>query len=358
MKRNTGLFLVLTTISCLLLLQYLYYTSVSRNAPENVESKNILYWTKMFDRADFYLGLGSQIFEGCEFSNCYATVNKSYLPVDQFDAILFHGNEYHWEDQGKPESRSRHQYYIYSNQESPIYSTQGFGPVNFFNWTMTYRSDSDIMRPYGYYQKATTVYKMPTAADVQQRPHKIVWMVSNCNAMSNRNDLFEKLNKHIPIDVYGTCGNKSCPKETFDECYDRLATNYKFYLSFENSICSEYVTEKLYAALMRDFVPIVYGGADYSKIAPPNSVIDVSKFSSIKELAEFIKTLDEDPKKYLSYFEWKKEYIVKRDNKLTLCTLCRKLNEPIVHKSYTNIRKWWSYEMCFLDYKLPEVIFT
>lgn len=139
MEGNVGLFLVLTIVSCLLLLQYLYYTSVSRSVPANAQFKNILYWTNMFDRTDFYLGLGSQIFEGCEFSNCYATNNRSYIPVNQFDAILFHGNEYEWENEMKPENRSQDQYYVYSNQESPIYTTQRYGPHNFFNWTMTYR---------------------------------------------------------------------------------------------------------------------------------------------------------------------------------------------------------------------------
>lgn len=139
MKRNTGLFLVLIIISCLLLLQYFYYTSNFGRVSDNVQFRHILYWTRMFDRADFYLGFGSHIFEGCEFSNCYATDNKSRLPVDEFDAILFHGNEYQWEHQAKPEARSPNQYYVYSNQESPAYSLQGFGPDNFFNWTMTYR---------------------------------------------------------------------------------------------------------------------------------------------------------------------------------------------------------------------------
>lgn len=214
------------------------------------------------------------------------------------------------------------------------------------------------MRPYGYYEKAITNYRMPTVEEVRQKPHTIVWMVSNCNALSLRNDLFEKLNRYIPIEVYGSCGNKSCPKEDFDGCYDLLAKNYKFFLSFENSICSEYATEKLYAALMRDIVPITYGGADYSKISPPNSVIDVSKFGSVRELAEYIKTLDENPEKYLSYFEWKKDYVVKRDSQATLCNLCKKLNEPVVHKSYNNIKAWWKNDMCKLGNKLRKILFT
>lgn len=109
---------------------------------------------------------------------------------------------------------------------------------------------------------------------------------------------------------------------------------------------------------MRDIVPIAYGGADYSKMSPPNSVIDVSKFSSVEELAKYIKTLDENPENYLSYFEWKRNYVVKRDNMPILCNLCKKLNEPVVHKSYTNLMEWWKNEMCKFGNKLPKILFT
>lgn len=57
--------------------------------------------------------------------------------------------------------------------------------------------------------------------------------------------------------------------------------DYKFYLAFENSICPDYVTEKLFNTLLFTTVPIVYGGADYEAIgAPLNSYIDVRNFTS------------------------------------------------------------------------------
>jgi len=63
-----------------------------------------------------------------------------------------------------------------------------------------------------------------------------------------------------------------------DEMRER---DYKFYLAFENSICPDYVTEKLFNTLLFTTVPIVYGGADYEAIgAPPNSYIDVRNFTS------------------------------------------------------------------------------
>ena len=60
-----------------------------------------------------------------------------------------------------------------------------------------------------------------------------------------------------------------------------LERDYKFYLSFENSICPDYVTEKFYNPLLFTTVPIVYGGANYEAIgAPRNSYIDVRNFTS------------------------------------------------------------------------------
>ena len=61
-----------------------------------------------------------------------------------------------------------------------------------------------------------------------------------------------------------------------------LERDYKFYLAFENSICRDYATEKFYNPLFFSTVPIVYGGADYDRFAPPHSYIDVRNFSSGK----------------------------------------------------------------------------
>ena len=77
-----------------------------------------------------------------------------------------------------------------------------------------------------------------------------------------------------------------------DGCFKKLASQYKFYLSFENSICDEYVTEKLTRAFASNVVPIVFGGANYSQITPPNSVINVDNFETIESLANYLTELD------------------------------------------------------------------
>ena len=52
------------------------------------------------------------------------------------------------------------------------------------------------------------------------------------------------------------------------------------------------------------------GNADYSKLAPPKSYIDVRDFESPSHLASHLKYLMDHPKEYDSYLEWSKRYRV------------------------------------------------
>lgn len=91
-------------------------------------------------------------------------------------------------------------------------------------------------------------------------------------------------------------------------CFDLLNDDYKFYLAFENSNCKNYITEKLFVnALGRNILPIVMGAPpeDYEISAPYHSYIHVDDFASPKELAEYLKILDENDDLYNSYFKWK-----------------------------------------------------
>jgi alpha-1,3-fucosyltransferase len=47
-----------------------------------------------------------------------------------------------------------------------------------------------------------------------------------------------------------------------------LREDYKFGLAFENSLCTDYVSDKLYTALENGVLPVVYGEADYRAYAP------------------------------------------------------------------------------------------
>ena len=66
--------------------------------------------------------------------------------------------------------------------------------------------------------------------------------------------------KGLQIDVLGKCGgrnqNSKIPNRAigWEAAYQILAKQYKFYLSFENTICYEYITEKLFTAMKAGIV--------------------------------------------------------------------------------------------------------
>jgi len=55
----------------------------------------------------------------------------------------------------------------------------------------------------------------------------------------------------VQVDIYGKCGQLSCPRSDDQRCLELLERDYKFYLSFENSNCDEYITEKFWHIALR-----------------------------------------------------------------------------------------------------------
>ena len=122
----------------------------------------------------------------------------------------------------------------------------------------------------------------------------VVWVASHCDTRSKRERYVEELQKHIALDVFGNCGPLECGKRrSHDNCFATMNITYKFYLSFENSICRDYATEKIYKILrIGGIIPIVLGGANYAKLLPAKSYIDITDFSSPKHLADYLHKLD------------------------------------------------------------------
>ena len=60
--------------------------------------------------------------------------------------------------------------------------------------------------------------------------------------------MVKELQKYIDVDIYGACGTKVCSYKNEEDCRQMAAKNYKFYLSLENSLCLDYVTEKYYSS--------------------------------------------------------------------------------------------------------------
>ena len=90
---------------------------------------------------------------------------------------------------------------------------------------------------------------------------------------ARREKYVKQMKKSIDVDVYGKCGKLKCSRDNETGCYQTLEQNYKFYLSFENSVCDDYVTEKFFNILDYNVIPVTYSGANFSAIAPPQLLI-------------------------------------------------------------------------------------
>ena len=166
---------------------------------------------------------------------------------------------------------------------------------------MGYRTDSEFWHGYIRTQRrqAPLSAEESAAQEVELRrlfrkkSKMAAVFVSHCGAVSRRDEYVRELQKFIPVDVYGKCGPLKC--EDGVACNQMLKDDYKFYLAFENSHCFDYVTEKLLRILSdKSVVPVVRGGADYSRLVPKNSVLDTSTFSSPAHLAARLKELAAD----------------------------------------------------------------
>lgn len=250
----------------------------------------ILEWTTKYKEPFSFMQMkrDSFILRGCSYQNCYLTDNIGYFEnITDFDVILFNVvSLIPRKDMALPESRIDDQIYVFVSTESA--SNYPIGPDfnNFFNWTWSYKLNSDVIFPYvavwnkegkviGPAANITWVTSMKPASKyitnkLRNKRIAAAWFASNCGAHNKRILFVTKLrNAMAPyglyLDIYGNCGNKICPRERIQECYGLLETNYYFYLAFENSFDEDYVTEKFLTAAEHYTVPVLFGGANYSR---------------------------------------------------------------------------------------------
>jgi alpha-1,3-fucosyltransferase len=185
---------------------------------------------------------------------------------------------------------------------------------------------------------------------IRKKNKTAAWMVSHCSTISGRDELTEKLQSlNIDVDVYGKCGTKQCPRNS-PKCQEMLNSDYFFYFSFENTLCNDYITEKVFSVLNNYVVPVVFNGAQMKRFLPPKSYINVENFEKIEDLANYLKYLTENIDEYLEYFWWKKFYDVIPDGSLPLCQMCEKINEFSSQSRrkqvYENIFEWFYSDQC------------
>ncbi|KAF5725628.1 alpha-(1 4)-fucosyltransferase-like isoform X3 [Tripterygium wilfordii] len=149
----------------------------------------------------------------------------------------------------------------------------------------------------------------------------VYWSSSRC--LPERNRLAKSLLSLLPHHSFGKClnnvGGQDMALSMYPKCandanvvpkwWDHLhcaMSHYKFVLAIENTKTESYVTEKLFYALDSGAIPIYFGAPNVGDFVPPHSIIDGTKFSSMEELASYVKALANDPVAYAEYHAWRR----------------------------------------------------
>ncbi|CAG9782535.1 unnamed protein product [Diatraea saccharalis] len=252
------------------------------------EMKYILIWLTVDFNVNFFgEGPGAFVKNNCSFVNCYLSADKHLLKGynKEFDVVLIDIGVLRrslWNSIVMPQKRSVKQKYLFhsmrSSDETPVCNVNADG---YFNWTWSYKIDSDISTPFievkdtggntvAPRREVKWIENMKPLTDADKEKLKtkkkaVAWIPESCNTRINRMEyvrkLKEALKEHdLELDIYG-CSMKTCPKEG---CMQALEKYYYFYLAYEPSHAKDYVTEEVLKAYHHNTVPIVKGGADYT----------------------------------------------------------------------------------------------
>ncbi|KAG6448927.1 hypothetical protein O3G_MSEX005766 [Manduca sexta] len=302
----------------------------------------------------------------CPVTDCIFTTNKHLLGnISNFNAIVFNENFLKSKHVIKPKVRLNSQIYTLNTVESAHnYPACELFLDDFFNWTFTYRLASDIVWSYitvtdveGHIiAPSKSVVWRHSSAPVKPEIRSILagktkaaaWLVSNCNADSLRDEYVTRLQEHLfhfslAIDIYGSCTGTKC---TRGDCEEMVKEQYYFYMAFENSFAEDYVTEKVLHGYNNYAVPIVYGGANYSRFLPPGSYINAREMHPYR-LALKIRQVISNRNLFMSYFTWTNLYKVTTSEvkvQHPLCHFCEALHSNRVQKApaMKNFRFWWN----------------
>ena len=170
--------------------------------------------------------------------------------------------------------------------------------------------------------------------NVAKKKAKVIWIASNCKASSRREDYVQDLAKYVDLEIYGKCGKHPGLLE-----FEDLIVGHQFYLAFENEVSLDYFTEKLCRAMKTNVIPVVLGGAEYSKIVPPRSVINVANFESPRALGNYLNFLANNPMEYGAYVTWKRAYRESPTIPRVTCQICNMLNQN--QPSIRSLKSWW-----------------
>lgn len=336
----------------------------------------------------------------CKYDNCFFTCNKEHLKYS--DALIFHDFDLYTEWLFSPiqyyklfQTRRSQQLWIYWNDE-PNLVNNAFDEFK-FNWSISYYKQSQVSncaygcikannrsryesRSYKLAQNELNleyeVFVEMVLAEFKKRSNRALWFVSNCDS-KYRLKFALKFSKIYSLNVIGPCnkyfqneaisvsllyiknlflrlsyyffGQNKCNRNS--KCEFDLLNNNKFYLAFESTNCTDYITEKFWRTLAMGLIPIVIQPPkdSYERVAPIDSYIHAQDFNyDPLKLANYLSQVSSDFNLYLKHVKWRFKYEalykLKDLEEQRLCELCTKLNVKPNENTfyYDSISNWFN----------------
>lgn len=223
--------------------------------------------------------------------------------------------------------------WVFSSLEPPnhILTEHQFEWDGFFNYSTTYVRETK--RTLHSFRSELGKKRQPTKINFASQRKRILpralWIVSHCTqkdryqVLSGRAEYIQELSKHFRIDIYSpaeACKNQfgSLVLDNRTQVAPKIGA-YMFYLAFENNLCRDYISEKLWKVLNANVptIPVVLGGLsieEYKHVAPPNSYIHVKNFTSPEALAQHLKYVSTDDTAYTYYMQWRNTFSLYNHN--------------------------------------------
>ncbi|XP_060665138.1 alpha-(1,3)-fucosyltransferase B [Drosophila nasuta] len=314
---------------CGVFVLYWYVTHSETDSIRNY-TPEILWWTK--DMSWNY-----DETRQCGFSTCRVTNNRQRLKESL--VVMFYGSNMKPYDFPMPRS-NRHRWALL-HEESP--RNVPYVPydefLQHFNFTSTFSRYSSMPLTTQYLPQASDLTQLDYYTSPQNKQTfefnkdlaSVVFLQSDCNTMSGREDYVRELMKHMKVDSYGSClHNRDLPeslqKDYLNNLYSpellRFLAHYKFMIAIENGVCEDYITEKFWRPLIVGVIPIYFGSPSIRDWQPKNkSAIYVDDFPNARALAAFLEQLGDNSTEYFSYLGHK---VLRRhtiDNQLLLTQL-------------------------------------
>ncbi|CAH0719028.1 unnamed protein product, partial [Brenthis ino] len=260
--------------------------------------KYILFWKPSNEKPHSHFKARSRLPDGqslfikqnCKYINCFITYDKNLLKNDHrnIDAVVFSVRDI--QNVSLKEinlTRSLDQIFIFhslrSSEEYPV-CNRFFD--NFFNWTWTYRLDSDIPKPFiNIFNSKNNLVGPRKGINWNplswshnhimirkfRKTKAVAWIVTKCQTRLKFQEFVNEMKKELmsynySIDIYGPCGDKQCPNGHLINCFKLIEKEYYFQMILEDAFLDDYISELIAYAMSHVAVPIVLGSpSNYEK---------------------------------------------------------------------------------------------